>query len=150
MKKNITYFLIALCAIFTFSSCEKEELSTDFSGMWALTAEYYGPGDNMNYDKIEEVLSFEGSGIKLYETKSYSGYDLEDGYLCCSIKDLIKKSSDYSIEPQDNKCYVFYFGKQDNGYIQIKGDKLYWYDYYSFGDGNYKLYKRIKGFAHDE
>ena len=68
-------------ATLTIVSCEKEDdnYSTDFSGMWAYVAEYDSEDGTYVYDKVDEVLSFEGGRVKIYSTRLDSGYDFKNG-----------------------------------------------------------------------
>lgn len=146
MKRRL--FLIVLLfasSLFAFVGCENydDNYSTDFSGMWALVADYDSEYGNEIYDTVDEVLSFEGGRIKYYTTRSSSGYAFENGYMNCSEDDLYD-STTFDIELHQDKCYVYYEGDEE-GYIQIKGNKLYWH----FDQGCYELYERIKGFTED-
>lgn len=136
-------------ATLALSGCEKEgDYSTDFSGMWALVADYYIEDGKEVYNLVEEVLSFEGGRLINYATRRDAGYAFKNGYLECSRNDLCEPSI-FNIELNGNKCFVSYEtsygGSYDDGYIQIKGGILYWYE----DDGSYGMYERIKGFNKD-
>lgn len=131
----------------TIVGCEDNNNSTDFSGMWAYVAEYDSEDGTYVYDKVDEVLSFEGGRVKLYSTRLDSGYDFKNGYLHCSRSDLYDPST-FSVELHQDKCYLYevYHGElHEIGYLQIKGDKLYWW----YDDDSYDIYERIKGFTED-
>lgn len=139
--KKLLFCLMALAALILVG-CEKEgKLSTDFSGMWAFVADYNVKNGKTTYDKVDEVLSFEGSRIKLYYTKRDEGYNFKNGYMECSQRDLYDPSI-YTFELHNDKCYPYYDG-DGLGYIQIRGNKLYWYN----DRGDYDVYERIKGFT---
>lgn len=148
--KKLLFCLMALAALIMVG-CEKEDnnYSTDFSGMWAYVAEYDSEYGTYVYDKVDEVLSFEGGRVKIYSTRLDSGYDFKNGYLHCSRSDLYDPST-FSVELHQDKCYLYevYQGEPENiGYLQIKGDKLYWR--YDDDDDFYDIYERIKGFTED-
>ena len=130
-------------ATLTIVGCEKDDdnYSTDYSGMWGLVAEHGLKFGTETYDLIFEVLSFENGRIKCYDTRSYEGYELKNGYLNCSRNDLVSPTT-YTIELHKDKCYV-----DDDGFIQIKGNTLYWY--YDDDKQDYDVYERIKGFTED-
>lgn len=139
--KKLLFCLMAL-AVLVLSGCEEGgRLSTDFSGMWAFVADYNSGSGKTTYDKVDEVLSFEGSRIKLYYTKRDEGYNFKNGYLDCSKNDLYDPSI-YSFELHKDRCFVYYDG-DELGYIQIRGNKLYWY----YDSDNYDIYERIVGFS---
>ena len=139
--KKLLFCLMAL-AVLVLSGCEEGgRLSTDFSGMWAFVADYNSGSGKTTYDKVDEVLSFEGSRIKLYYTKRDEGYNFKNGYMECSKNDLYDPSI-YSFELHKDRCFVYYDG-DELGYIQIRGNKLYWY----YDSDNYDIYERIVGFS---
>ena len=147
--RKLLFCLMAL-GMLALVGCEKEDnYSTDFSGMWAFVAEYDSEDGTYVYDKVDEVLSFEDGRVKIYETRRDSGYDFKNGYLDCSKSDLYAPST-FSVELHKDKCYLYevYKGELENiGYLQIKGDKLYWR--YDDDDDFYDIYERIKGFTED-
>ena len=59
----------------------------------------------------------------------------------CSKNDLYDPSI-YSFELHKDRCFVYYDG-DELGYIQIRGNKLYWY----YDSDNYDIYERIVGFS---
>ena len=143
--KKLFYGLMVLATL-TLSGCENEgDYSTDFSGMWALVAGHYEDGKE-TYNLIDEVLSFEGGQMLTYATREDAGYAFKNGYMECSRYDLCEPYR-YNIELNGNKCFVYYiphYNSDDDGYIQIKGGILYWYE-----DGSCEMFKRIKGFREE-
>lgn len=127
----------------TMAGCEKEEVdySNDFRGMWAQVAEYDSTDGYIVCDLVDELISFEGDRMYYYFTRNHCAF--ENGYIDCYKGDLLHMDT-YYIEPHKDKCYVYYYGDED-GYLQIKGDKLYWY----YDQEEYEVYERIKGFTRD-
>lgn len=144
--KHFLWKLLAFTLV-VLVGCEKEDdYSTDFSGMWAQVAEYYyDGGGSCKPDKFlffkEGVLNT-NSLLNLYFIGISPSPYIEDGYLHCSIENLHTPKT-FSLEPNKDKCYVFDDGN-DVGFVQIKGDALYWY--YNDNKQRYDVFERIKGF----